>query len=40
MSESRNIVWFGDGSTDQKKGERAGGGLVKDFEILFASDVD
>ena len=38
--EISNVVWFGDGDTDQKTGSRTGGGRVKDVEILFESDAD
>ena len=36
--ETSSVVWFGDGSTEQKTGNRAGGGRGKDVEILFGSD--
>ena len=38
--ETTNVVWFGDSSTDQKVRDRAGGGRVKDVEILFGTDQD
>ncbi len=34
------VVWLGDGGTDKKTGEGAGGGRVKDAAIFFGSDVD
>ena len=37
-SETSNIVWFGDGAIDQKRGGRFGDGRVKNAEILFGSD--
>ena len=39
-SESSCVVLFGDGGTDQKTGDRCGGGRVKDVEILFGDDED
>ena len=34
-SDTKNVVWFGDGSTGQKTG-----GSVGEVEILFGSDED
>ena len=39
-SEISNVVWFGDGGTEQKSGGKTGGGRVKDVEILFEIDED
>ena len=39
-SETSSVVWFRDGSTDQKTGGRAGDDTVKDVEILNRSDYD
>ena len=39
-SSETSDIWFEDSGTDKKIGGRAGGGRVKDIEILFRSEKD